>query len=94
MQIHIGKIIEKVFNESSLTVVELAKKMGCARNTIYKNFDKKTLDSGLIQDFSKALNHDFFKYYSEESNSINGPATKADITEVLNAITRLSKKKK
>lgn len=94
MGIHIGKIIEKVFNESPLTVIQLAKKMGCARDTIYKNFEKETMDTGLLQEFGKVLGHNFFKYYTAEPVSDVRPATKGDIKEVLDAIERLSKKKK
>lgn len=64
--IHIGNIIKKVFEAQGGSVSWLAKQLCCDRTNIYSIFNRERIDSELLKKISIALNHDFFKYYSEE----------------------------
>lgn len=62
---HAGHIIKRVFDEQGRTVAWFAKKMHCNRTNIYKMFEKRHLNSEIIQRASKALEHDFFLELSQ-----------------------------
>lgn len=66
VKIHIGKKIKSVQSKSKLTVNELAKAINRSRNVAYNVFTRESIDTGLLLHISKALNHDFFKYYSDQ----------------------------
>ena len=44
----------------------LAREIHCTRNNVYKVFNKPSLDSNLILKISKAMNFNFFQYYTAE----------------------------
>ena len=64
--IHIGNIIKKQFEEQAISVSLFAKQLCCDRTNIYSIFNRERIDTELLKKISIALNHDFFKYYSEE----------------------------
>lgn len=57
---NIGQIIETVFNESGMTVSELARQLHCERTNVYTIFKRRTVDVELLAKLSIALNHNFF----------------------------------
>jgi len=68
-KIHIGKLIEKKFNESGMTKTSFATKLCYRRNNIYNIFKKTTIDVELLYRISDALQHNFFEYYTQKLNS-------------------------
>lgn len=59
VKLHIGHLIKKVFDESGLTVSELARRVHLERTTIYSIFERPSVDVILLTNISKALNHNF-----------------------------------
>ena len=57
--IHIGKIIQFVFNQSGLSVSQFARLLGLQRTRIYNIFESKTIDTDLLCKISDALHYDF-----------------------------------
>ena len=66
--IHIGKIIKKHFDAQENSVSWFAKELCCDRTNIYSIFKRESIDTRLIKKISVILNHDFFKYYSQDIN--------------------------
>lgn len=70
--IHIGELIKNIFEKSSLSISEFAKKLNCERTNIYRIFKRKSVDTDLLMNISEILNHDFFCHlYNEASISQN-----------------------
>jgi len=67
--IHIGTIILEKLTEKSMTKTELADRINKERSTVYDIFDRKSIDTELLIDISKALNYDFIRkvYYEEQT---------------------------
>ncbi len=63
---HIGQLIRKQMEEQGKTVSWLARELSYCRTNIYKIFDKKSIDTGLLLRISVLLHHDFFQDYSQE----------------------------
>ncbi|UKK48296.1 helix-turn-helix transcriptional regulator [Prevotella sp. E9-3] len=64
--IHIGQEIRKQVEEQGKTSVWLAQELGCHRTNLYKIYDKRTIDTGVLLRISRILNYDFFNLYTEE----------------------------
>ena len=64
--IHIGNIIKKQFDAQGASVSWFAKQLCCDRTNIYSIFKRESIDTGLLEKNSIILNHDFFKYYSQD----------------------------
>ncbi len=62
--IHIGHLIQEELKVDQRSVGWLSREIGCTRNHVYKIFNKPSLDSDLILRISKAMNFNFFQYYS------------------------------
>lgn len=63
---HIGQLIRKQMEEQGKTVSWLARELSYCRTNVYKIFDKKSIDTGLLLRISVLLHHDFFQDYSKE----------------------------
>ncbi len=62
--IHIGHLIHEQLKADRRSVGWLSREIGCTRNHVYKIFNKSSLDSDLIFRISKAMNFNFFQYYT------------------------------
>jgi plasmid maintenance system antidote protein VapI len=62
--IHIGHLIQTQLKADQRSVGWLSREIGCTRNHVYKIFNKSSLDSDLIIRISKAMNFNFFQYYT------------------------------
>jgi len=62
---HLGQTIEKVFRESPMAMVQFAKLIGVDRQTGYAIFKQTSMQTSKLEKISDALDHDFFKYFSE-----------------------------
>ena len=66
--IHIGKIIKRVVKEKGLSVTEFGKRISKHRRNVYDIFSRESVDTELLQNIGKVLEHDFFKYYYHGGN--------------------------
>ena len=57
--VHIGQLVKAVFDESGMTVSELARQLRCERTNVYTIFKRRTIDVELLAILSKTLNHNF-----------------------------------
>lgn len=57
--VHIGQLVKSVFDESGMTVSELARKLCCERTNVYTIFKRRTVDVELLAMLSIILNHNF-----------------------------------
>jgi len=62
--IHIGRLIQAQLKADKRSVSWLANEIGCTRNHLYKVFKKPSLDSDLIFSISKAMQFNFFQYFT------------------------------
>lgn len=75
-RIHIGKKIKEVWRKSRLKGTEFASLINRDRQVIYDIFKRESIDTELLQQISKVLNHDFFSYYSHETVLVKDPRDK------------------
>lgn len=65
----IGEQIKKVFEKSGMTKSEFARAAGLSRSYINKLFEKEDVSVEILKSVSDALNHDFFRDFSNEISS-------------------------
>ncbi len=65
-KLHIGHLIQTQLKADRRSVGWLAREIGCTRNNVYKIFNKASLDTDLLLRISKAMQFNFFRYYTEE----------------------------
>ena len=58
-EVHIGKLVKSVFDESGMSVAELARRLHCERPNVYSIFSRYNMDVGLLVSLSKVLKHNF-----------------------------------
>jgi hypothetical protein len=94
---HIGKKIMEVWKNSKIKGTEFAALINRDRQVIYNIFKRESIDTELLKQIGKALNHDFFSYYTadplvlKESKDKFGYATKDDVASILKMVERLTK---
>ena len=57
--VHIGQLVKTVFDESGMSVSELARQLRCERTNVYTIFKRRTIDVELLAMLSEILNHNF-----------------------------------
>ena len=57
--VHLGHIVKKKFEESGLSITQLAATINRTRTTIYDIFERKSIDIDLLIQLSEALHFDF-----------------------------------
>ena len=70
-EIHIGKKIQFVFNQSGLTVSQFARMLEVQRTRIYNIFESKTIDIDLLCKISNVLHYDFLSEVYLKKREIN-----------------------
>lgn len=60
-KLHIGHMIKSVFDESGLSVAELARRIHTARSNVYFIFERPSIDMNQLLDLCDALNHNFLE---------------------------------
>lgn len=58
-KLHIGQMIKAVFDESGMSVAELARRIHTARSNVYFIFERSSIDMEQLLDLCDALNHNF-----------------------------------
>lgn len=66
MAVQIGKIIKQVMEEKNVTASELAARIGKHPGSLSRIFNYRHMHTSLLQKFSQALGHDFFKYFTQD----------------------------
>jgi transcriptional regulator with XRE-family HTH domain len=76
-EIHIGKKIQQVFNQSGLTVSQFARMLNVQRTRIYTIFESKTIDTALLCKISDVLHYDFLTevYIKKREAADQNPAS-------------------
>ena len=82
--IHIGTIIQEKLTEKSMTITGLADKINRERTTVHDIFKRKSIDTELLIEISKALDYDFIRklYYDEETSPTVYVAIKTSKEEI------------
>lgn len=62
--IHIGQLIKQELDRQERTPTWLARKINCERPNVYYIFSQQSINTDLLLRISRALNHDFFHYYT------------------------------
>ncbi len=75
-----------------MTVSEFGRRINKSRENVYSIYKRKTIDTGLLTNISKVLEHDFFQYYTTLSSDIN--ALKDENNTLKEMIKILKTKKK
>ena len=73
--IHIGHLIKSVFDESGMTVSELARQIHLERTTIYSIFERPSVDAIQLAKISMALKHNFLFDVEREFGLQQEPAS-------------------
>jgi len=75
--IHIGNIIRTRLKEMNLTPSQLARRIGYSVPGTTNILNRKAMQTDVLQEICKALDHDFFQYYiqapapAKENNNAN-----------------------
>lgn len=64
--VNVGQLIKEELESQERTVTWLAKKLNCTRATVYRIFEKNSLDTALLSTISKILKRDFYKELSDD----------------------------
>lgn len=66
LMLHIGNLITEELERQERTPAWLARKINCERPNVYYIFRQQSINTDMLMQISRALNVDFFKYYSDE----------------------------
>lgn len=64
---HIGQRIREVMRQKKVSVVWVAQQISCERTNVYNIFERKDVNTNVLQRLCVVLNHDFFKELSKET---------------------------
>lgn len=64
--VHVGRLIRDVAESTGISATELASRLNCHRQNIYKIYDKADIDTFLLRRISAVLRYDFFKDLSQD----------------------------
>ena len=91
--IHIGAIIQEKLTEKSMTVTGLANKISRERTTVHDIFKRKSIDTELLIEISKALDYDFIHnvYFKEKTSSslLISIKTEEDLLKKMNLLEKI-----
>lgn len=62
----IGKEIKRVLKERGMSISEFAKRINTHRRNVYDIFERKSIDSSLLQKISRVLGYDFFNLFKTQ----------------------------
>ncbi|GEN75363.1 transposase [Chryseobacterium hagamense] len=73
--IHLGKLIKARVQEKEMNVRKVCRSMKITEEQLYEIYESKSLDSEQILSWSKLLNYDFFRIYSQHLILYSPPAS-------------------
>ena len=59
--VNIGQRIKDELQRQERTVSWLARKLNCTRASVYRIFEKNSIDTALLANISQVLHHNFFE---------------------------------
>ena len=71
--VNIGELIHEKVTDKGLSVTWLAKRLNCSRTNVYKIFNRRTIDTGMLFRISIVLELDFFEILSHNLQSRISP---------------------
>jgi hypothetical protein len=75
MKVEIGHKIKEVFDSQNMKLTDFADELGTVRQNVYRIFKKRHLDTGLLLKISEVLNHNFFQYYTSNTETADPQQT-------------------
>lgn len=66
MNVHIGKEIEKKFQESGLKITVFAERINTGERNVYSLFKRKDISAEMLAMISDVLSFNFFKLYEDQ----------------------------
>ncbi|TDX82562.1 transposase [Epilithonimonas xixisoli] len=63
--IHIGKLLEKRVEECDIEIDRICNFLNCSEEEVQKMYECKSLDTELLLRWSKLLEYDFFRLYTQ-----------------------------
>jgi transcriptional regulator with XRE-family HTH domain len=97
-KVHIGQKIKSVSKKAGYTVEQFGQLINITRDGANKIFKKDYLDTELLRQISKALNHDFFIYFSEELDISHEPSneygypSREDFSKMLQLLEKVNQR--
>lgn len=70
MEIHIGREIERVYQQSGMKLSEFAKRINTSSRNTYSIFARKEIKTDQLQKISEVLNFNFFSLFHSEQATI------------------------
>jgi hypothetical protein len=89
MGLHIGREIEKKFDESGIKPEEFAKRINTGKRNLYTIFKREDINSGQLKRISEALDFDFFAFYRQQPSQ----PVKPDKTDTISILVHLDGKR-
>ena len=68
MKLHIGEIIKEIAKRKRLGPTEFGNLINTSKQNIYGIYKRPSIDTELLHKISVALDHNFFKYYLENTS--------------------------
>lgn len=94
MAVHIGKKIKEVFTQKGMKTSEFARRLHKSRENVYSIFKRETIDTGLLQEISTVLEHDFFQYYTPLKGQVEELRKEIRLLKEMHEILATSKRSK
>jgi predicted transcriptional regulator len=69
MQLHIGKEIEKIYQNSGMKLSEFAKRINTSSRNVYSIFERPEIKTDQLTKISEVLRFNFFSLYMSSKNS-------------------------
>lgn len=69
MQLHIGKEIEKIYQNSGMKLSEFAKRINTSSRNVYSIFERAEVKTDQLAKISEVLRFNFFSLYMTSKNS-------------------------
>jgi transcriptional regulator with XRE-family HTH domain len=67
--VHIGSKIKETAEARGISKAELARRLNMSSTNVHKIFKRESVDTQLLSNISKALEHNFFQYFMDEYHS-------------------------
>ena len=64
--VNIGLRIKEELQQQERTISWLARKLNCNRSTVYRILNKNSIDTMLLEQISRILNHNFMQELSDD----------------------------
>ena len=77
-EIHIGSLLNQLVTESGIEISRICNFLKCSEEEIQKMYQTKSLDTEILLKWSKLLEYDFFRIYSQHLILYAPPSTKKE----------------